>query len=111
MIYDVFLHHRLHSFEDSRVSHAIHIRSYGAWIVRYLVTPAHEAVALVGVRYQGHAFALVVGAHAGYATHGVVVHRGADEYLLYLARVTSATAWVIAGAGTSLVVATTTAGV
>ena len=71
--------------KDSRVSHAIHIRSYGSRIVRYLVTPADEAVAIVGVCYQGHAFALVVGAHAGYTTHRIVVHRCADEYLLYLA--------------------------
>ena len=34
--------------KDSRVSHSIHIGDDGSRIIRYLVTPADEAVAIVG---------------------------------------------------------------
>ena len=36
------------SLKDSRVSHSIHIGDDGTRIIRYLVTPADEAVAIVG---------------------------------------------------------------
>ena len=36
------------SLKNSRVSYSIHIGDDGARIIRYLVTPADEAVAIVG---------------------------------------------------------------
>ena len=73
-------------FEDGRVSHPVHIGRYLARIVRHLIAPAHESVALVGGGRQGYGRTLVVSAHARYTTHGLVVHRSPDEDLFLFTR-------------------------
>lgn len=69
-------------FKDSGVRYSIHLSHDLARVVGDLVAPADEAVAGVGRCGEGYGSALVVGAHARYAAHGRVVHRGADEDLL-----------------------------